>query len=86
MYVKRLTHAAAIASCIGLSALTGAGIAGAVPLDPPPSPSPAPPGPGMHGNMPGMSTAPTSVVPHSGGGGPKGGQGGEPGATKTPGN
>jgi len=79
MYLKRFVHAAAIAACVGLSTLTGAGIANAVPLDPPP-PSPAPPSPGMPGNMPGMGAGPTSAAPHMGPAGPKGGQP----ATKTP--
>jgi hypothetical protein len=79
MYLKRLAHAAAIATCVGLSGLTGAGIVQAVPLDPPP-PTPAPPSPGMPGNTPGMSPAPTSGLPHSGPAGPKGGQP----ATRTP--
>jgi hypothetical protein len=71
MHVKRLASTAAIATCVGLSALTGAGIVNALPLDPPP-PTPAPPGPAM--------TAPTSALPHSGPAGPKGGQP----ATQTP--
>ena len=69
MDLKRAASAAAIAVGIGLSALTGAGIVNALPLDPPP-PTPAPPTPGMPGNMPGMSTGPTSTLPHSGPAGP----------------
>ncbi len=75
MYLKRLTHAAAIATCVGLSTLTGAGIVNALPQDPPP-PTPAPPSPGMQGPGP----VPTTALPHSGPAGPKGGQP----ATKTP--
>jgi hypothetical protein len=67
MKLKRLAHAAAIATCVGLSALTGTGIVNAVPLDPPP-PTPVPPGPAMTG------AAPTSSLPHAGPAGPKGGQ------------
>jgi hypothetical protein len=74
MDFKRAASAAAIAVGIGLSALTGAGIVNAFPLDPPP------PTPGMPGNMPGMRTGPTSTLPHGGPAGPKRGQP----ATQTP--
>jgi hypothetical protein len=79
MDLKRVASAATIAAGVGISTLMfGVGPVNAVPLDPPPSPTqPAPGGPGM-------TMAPTSAVPHSGGGGPHSGGGSMTETTKTP--
>jgi len=83
MYVKRVAGAVAIATGVGMSALTfGVGLVNAAPLDPPPPCPNCQPGPGGPENGPQDNPAPRSCnpapqPPRVGPGNPRGG-GGQP--------
>jgi hypothetical protein len=80
MYVKRMAATAAIATGVGLTALTfGVGVLNAAPLDPPPPCPDCQPGPGEPGSEPGDNPTPPPHrgirIPCTGPGSPRGGGG-----------